>query len=182
MRILHREQKSEMGAAMASGMANSEMSRPQSSQDQLDQALGINPFLLYDSDAQDLIRSLAFVKTVKEGKDGGEPTESFTVLPKFAALAIQSGYTVRASNLTPIDAELGILSAKMVCRRIKMKMTEQEYEAGGALIVDAVLNSIIIPNNLSAIGGFIAKMTKVSPKSMEVTYREAKKAGEGFTP
>lgn len=159
---------------MAAGLANSENSRPQSSQDALDQALGISPFLLYDDEIQQLIRSMAFVRL----EDG-----TIRVNPKYAALAIQASYTSRASKFDPIDAEIAIREAYCVTRRIKMKMSEDEYEAGGALVVDSVLNAIIIPNNLSAINGFLAKLTKVSPKSMEVTYREDKrKQPESFSP
>lgn len=171
-----KKESSEMGKAMASGLAQSENSRPQSSQDALDQSLGIGPYLLYDNDIQQLIRSMAFVRN-EDGK--------IYVNPKFAALAIQSSYTPRASKFDAIDAEIAIREAYCIARRIKMKMTEDEYESGGALVVDSVLNTIIIPNNLSAIGGFTAKLTKVSPKTMEVTYREDKgrngKEG-GFSP
>lgn len=168
-------ESSEMGKAMAAGIVQSENQRPQSSQDALDQALGIGPYLLYDDDIQGLIRSMAFVK-----KEDGK----VYVNPKFAALAIQASYTPRASRFEAIDAEIGIRRGAMIFRRIKMKMTEAEYEAGGALVADAILNTIVIPNYLSAVGGFLAKLTKVSPKQMEVTYREDKgrKASESFTP
>lgn len=173
-----KKQRDEMGQSMAASIVNSDLSRPQSSQDQLDQSMGINPYLLQDKETMGLIQSLAFVR--------GE-SDDVTVIPKFAALAIQSGYTPRASNLSKIDAEIGIITARMIARRVKMKMTETEYEAGGALVVDAILNTIVTPNYLSGIGGFTAKMTKVSPRSMEVTYREdkgraGKSSGENFGP
>lgn len=159
---------------MAAGLAASENSRPQSSQDALDQTLGINPYLLYDEEALRVIQSLAFQKQ-EDGK--------VLVNPKYAALVLAAGYTPRASKLDPLDAEIMIRENYCVTRRIKMKMSEAEYEAGGALVVDSVLNNVIIPNDLSGVGGFIAKLTKVSPKSMEVTYREDKsKAKESFNP
>lgn len=171
--LRRKKERDEVGLSLAGSLANSETSRPQSSQDALDQSLGIGPYLLYDEDVQNLIRSLAFVK----GPDG-----NIRVNPKYAALAIQASYTPRASKLDPIDAEIAIREASCVTRRIKMKMNKAEYESGGALVVDAVLNAVIIPNNLSAINGFLAKLTKVSPKSMEVTYREGKGKNEGFNP
>jgi len=159
---------------MAAGIAQAENGRPQSSQDALDQALGIGPYLLYDDDIQRLVRSMAFVK----GEDG-----KVFVNPKFAALAIQASYTPRASKFEAIDAEIGMRRAAMIFRRAKMKMTESEYEAGGALVADAILNTVVNPNYLSAINGFLVKMTKVSPKSMEVTYREDKRKNAGsFAP
>lgn len=162
-----------MGAAMAAGLAQSENSRPQSSQDALDQSLGMGPYLLADDDMQRMIRSLA------SWKDDKNKTH---VNPIYAAMAVQASYTPRASFMDDIDTEIGILGARMVFRRIKMKMSEQEYESGGALIADAILNTIVIPNYLSARGGFMVKMIKVSPKSMEVTYREdkGKKPTEGI--
>ena len=170
----NKEEKNEMGQSMAMGLAASENSRPQSSQDALDQALGINPYLLYDEEALRVIQSLAFQRQ-NDGK--------VLVNPRYAALVLAAGYTPRASKLETIDAEIAIRENRCICRRIKMKMQEGEYEAGGALVVDATLNTIIIPNNLSGVGGFIAKLTKVSPKSMEVTYREDKsKTKESFNP
>lgn len=167
MRIFGRkEPKSDMGQAMAAGLAQSELQRPQSSQDALDQALGINPYLLYSEEAIALIKALA----IQPNKDG-----TYVVNPRYAALLIQADYTPRASFMAPIDAEIGIRRAAIMIRRIKMKMTEAEYESGGALVADSVHNTIITPNYLSGIEGKIAKLTKVSPKSMEVTYREAKK-------
>ncbi len=169
-----KEERNELGASMAAGLAASENSRPQSSQDALDQTLGINPYLLYDEETLRLIQSLAYQRT---------EDNRVLVNPKFAALAIASSYTPRASKLDPIDAEIAIREASCIVRRIKMKMTEAEYEAGGALVCDAILNTVIVPNNLSGVNGFIAKLTKVSPKSMEVTYREDKsKTREGFQP
>lgn len=169
MGIFRKKEKSEMGQAMATGLMQADQSRPQSSDDALAQSLGIGPYLLYDDDIQQLIRSIAF--QVKTGEDG--KTHAF-VNPKFAALAIQASYTPRASKFSGIDAEIAILEARCVVRRIKMKMSEDEYEAGGALVADAILNTVIIPNYLSGIDGFLAKLTKVSPKQMEVTYREDK--------
>jgi len=155
---------------MAAGIAQADSSRPQSSQDALDQSLGIGPYLLYDEEIQRLIRSMAFVKH-EDGK--------VYVNPKFAALAIQASYTPRASKFEAIDAEIGMRRAAMIFRRAKMKMNEAEYEAGGALVADAVLNTVVNPNYLSAVGGFLVKMTKVSPRSMEVTYREDKRKNVG---
>lgn len=173
-----KEERNEIGQSMAAGMAASENSRPQSSQDALDQTLGINPYLLYDEESLRMIQSLAFQK-----QEDGQGNSKVLVNPKFAALAIAAGYTPRASKLDAIDAEIAIREAYCIIRRIKMKMTEAEYEAGGALVCDAILNTVIIPNNLSGVGGFIAKLTKVSPKSMEVTYREDKtKNKESFSP
>jgi hypothetical protein len=169
---------SEIGQAMAIGVAQSDSARPQASQDALDQALGIGPYLLKDEEMQKLISSMAFVKRVDED---GKP--QIFVKPSYAALKIQASYTPRASKFKAIDAEIGMRRARMIFRRAKMKMTEAEYEAGGALVADAILNTIVIPNYLSAVDGFLVKMTKVSPRSMEVTYREDKsKNVRGFTP
>lgn len=171
-----------MGMALAAGLAQSENTRPQSSQDALEQALGINPYLLYDDDTMKLIRSLAFVP---QGRDKESGQVVYSVNAKFVALAIQSSYTARASKFEALDAEIMLREAYCIARGLKMNMTDDEYEAGGALVVDAVTNAIIVPNILSGVGGFMAKLTKVTPKSMEVTYREDKSkhpTGESFNP
>lgn len=168
--------------ALAAGVVNSENSRPQSSQDALEQALGINPYLLYDEETLKLVRSLAFVP-VRDDKTG--KVVKYIVNAKFVALAIQSSYTARASKYEPIDAEIMLRRASRICRDITMGMDDDEYEAGAALIVESVFNGIITPNILSGINGFMAKLTKVSPKSMEITYREDKNknpSGESFRP
>lgn len=167
--------------ALAAGVVQSENSRPQSSQDALEQALGINPYLLYDEDTLKLIRSLAFVPI----KDQSGKVVSYNVNAKFVALAIQASYTARASKYEAIDAEIMLRRASRILRDITMGMDDDEYETGAALIVEAVFNGVITPNILSGINGFMAKLTKVSPKSMEVTYREDKSknpTGESFRP
>jgi len=175
MGLLRRGEKSEMGMALAGGLANAENSRPQSSQDALDQVLGIGKLLFYDEDTLNMIRALAFQK---------QPDGKYLVNPRLAALAIASSYIPRASKLEPVDAEIGIREAEAEAILAKMKMTREEAEAGGGLIVDAILNTVIIPNYLSARGGFMAKLSKVSPKYMEISYREDKgrKADAGFAP
>lgn len=175
--LRRKQPRDEMGAAMATGIAQSEMNRPQSSQDQLDQALGINPFLLYDEDALRVIQSLAFQETAPgSGK--------FKANPEYAALFVQASYLPRASFLSAIDAEIGIRRASINLRHIQMRMSEDQFEAGGGIFVSSVLNTIIIPNFLSGVDGKLAKLTKVSPKSMEVTYREdrSKEAKGSFNP
>lgn len=173
--------KDEVGVALAAGIVNSENSRPQSSQDALEQALGINPYLLYDEDTLKLIRSLAFVpqRDPKTGQITG-----YDVNAKFVALAIQASYTARASKYEAIDAEIMLRRASRILRNITMSMNDDEYETGAADIIESVYNGIIVPNILSGVGGFMAKLTKVSPKSMEVTYREdkSKHPKESFSP
>lgn len=177
MGIFRREKKSEIGQQVATAIATSDNARPQSSQDALDQTLGIGKLLLSDEGTERLITALTMVQE----KDESGTVKNY-LKPTFAALRIQSGYTPRASRLDPIDVEIGIREGTCIFRRAKMNMTEAEYESGAALIADAILNAVVIPNYLSANKGFLAKLTKVSPRSMEVTYREGKKEREGFTP
>lgn len=164
MGLLRRE-KNEMGMAMAGALANSENTKPQSSQDALDQTLGIGKLLTFDQETLAMIRGLAFFKQ----KDG-----SIGVRPQFAVTAIGASYLARVSKLDPIDAEIGIREATAQAIMVKMKFTRSEMESGAGLVVDAIVNSVIIPNWLSGRGGFLAKLLKVSPKYMEVSYREDK--------
>lgn len=166
----------EMEMALGSQLIASENTRPQSSQDRLDESLGINPYLLADAQAVQMIRSLGYIETTEGGK------KVIRANPKFIALGIEISHIPRASWMGQLDAEIGIRNASCVCRRIKMKMSEDEYEAGGALVVDSVFHTLIVPGWLGAVDGRIAKLTKVSPKTFEVTYSEAKGKKEGFMP
>lgn len=171
---LLRKEKNEIGMAMAGAMAQSENSRPQSSQDALDQTLGIGKVLAYDEQTLALIRALAFHK---------KPDGSYGVNPRFAAIAVGASYLARVSKLTDLDAEIGIREATAQAILVKMKFTRDEMESGAGLVVDAILNSTTVPNWLSGRGGFLAKLLKVSPKYMEVSYREDKgRKGEGPFP
>lgn len=167
--------KDEMGAAMAAGAANADLNRPQSSEDALREAYGVNLLLLADEQPLRVVEALAFPRNA----DGSFANAN----PKFAALLVQCSYLPRASFLDKYDAEIGICQARINCRHITMQMTEEELEGGGGIFVQSVLNAVITPNYLSGIDGRLAKLTKVSPKSMEVTYREDKsKHKEGYTP
>lgn len=174
-RLKGQKAPNEMGAAMASGAANAELNRPQSSEDALREAYGVNLLLLADEQPLRVVEALAFPK--------GENGAFMPANPKFAALLVQCSYLPRASFLDKYDAEIGICQARINCRHITMQMSEDELEGGGGIFVQSVLNAIITPNYLSGIEGRLAKLTKVSPKSMEVTYREDhSKKKEGFTP
>lgn len=165
-----------MGMAMAGAIANSETNRPQSSQDQLDQILGIGKLLFYDEQTLALIQGLAVRKDEK-----GQLNANV----RFMVMAIASSYLARVSKLETVDAEIGIREATAQSIMVKMKLTRDEMEAGAGLLIDAILNTIITPNWLSGRGGFMAKLAKVSPKYMEVSYREDKgrKGNEGsFAP
>jgi len=161
----NKNEGSEVGKAMASGLAQAENSRPQSSADALAQELGINPYLLRDEDTLGLIRSLAFSR---------DSSGEVIVNPNFAALAISSSYLVRASKIDAVDAEILLRKTRVVFRHATMKMSEAEYESGAALICEAIYNHIITPNILSGINGFMSKLMKVSPKTMSISYREDK--------
>jgi hypothetical protein len=170
-----RKPEDDMGRAMSAGLGQAELGRPQSSQDLIDQSLGVNPLILSDEQATELINSLARVKHA----DG-----TIHVNPFYAALSVLASYIPAVRNLSPIDAEIASIDATCAARRLKMSMTRREYEGGGAVFIDAVLNSIIIPNILSSRKGFLVKMIKVSPKTMDISYREdkSKKTEDGFAP
>lgn len=149
---------------MSAGLAQAEISRPQSSQDALDQAYGINALIMSDQDSMTFIDAAAVQRTEKE----------IIANPNMVALRILSSYLPRVSFLTKDDALLGMLYARINCRHIAMSMTEDEFEGGGGAVINATLSTIINSNYVSGIDGKLAKLLKVSPKTMEISYREDK--------
>lgn len=95
------------------------------------------------------------------------PKMSKDYITKNVSLRILASPLIRGSYLDPIDAQLGRIRTRCILRRIKMKMTEADYEQGGSLIIDSV--GQILDNNYScAKNGRMALVTKVTTKSMEV--------------
>jgi hypothetical protein len=88
-------------------------------------------------------------------------------IPKNVAMAVLNSHLIRSSYIDPIEAQIGILNARCILRRVKMKMSEEEYERGGALVVDAAYEIIRI-NYLSAINGREALVMKSQSKTVNL--------------
>lgn len=162
------QQLSESEVAIAHGLTAAETGRQTSELEQQRQ-LAENGLLVNDPQLQSLIYGMGkSVWVDQEGILGTKGCKYDSCIPKYVALAILNSSLIRTSWLDPLEAQIQIVRTRRILRRIKMKMTEEDYETGGALIVDAV-GQIINANTLSAINGRTAKLVKVTAKSMEVS-------------
>ena len=89
------------------------------------------------------------------------------MIPKNVSMFVLQSHLLRSGYIDPLEAQIMLLDVRCQLRRVKMKMTEQEYEQGGALIVDAAY-TVIKDNILSSINGREILVMKSSSKSMEV--------------
>jgi len=165
------EQMSEMEVAVAHGLVSAETGRQTSELEQQKQ-LAENGLLVNDPHLQSLIAGMGksvFVDD-KNIMGGGKDKIYTSCIPKYVALGILNTSLIRTSWLDPLEAQIAIVRSRRILRRIKMKMTEDDYESGGALIVDAV-GQVNNANILSAVNGRTAKLVKVTARSMEVSVQ-----------
>lgn len=163
------DQMTETQLAVGHGLVAAESGRP-TSEIEHEKQLAENGLLVRDTRLESLLAGMCKNVFVDDqnvlGCGPGHKFES--AIPKYVALTILSSPLIRTSWLDPIDAQLAIIESRCIQRHIKMMMTEEDYENGGALIVDAV-GQIINTNFLSAINGRTAKLVKVTARSMEVS-------------
>ncbi len=139
--------------------------------------LGINQHMINDDRMRQFLEGMAIESHVE--KINNKDVIIRNAVPRYAAVYIASSSLIRTSIIDPIDAQIGILETRCLLRKVKMSMTEAEYENGGALMIDAV-KLVNETAWLDAQGGNKAKLLKVSPKSYEVTFRESNGQKGGF--
>lgn len=88
-------------------------------------------------------------------------------IPKYVAARILNSTLLRAGFLSEKEAAIMILENHCIFIRIKMKLSEEEYEAGGAIVLDAI-EQIVKSNILGSVNGRMAKLVKSRPNSYEV--------------
>jgi hypothetical protein len=109
-------------------------------------------------------------------KDPHSGQEYEGTIPKNVATSILSSHLIRTSYIDPLEAQIGIYNARCILRRTKMKMSEEEYERGGASMIDAVFE-IVRLNYLSAINGRISLVMKSQSKTVNLGF-----VGKGVGP
>jgi len=172
-KLRRKKEDPEFGKQLTYALAASEVGRTQPERE-LYQTLGINPFLIQDEPLSKLVRHLSMAV------DPTDETKQFTI-PRYLAAYILTTSLIRTSWISPSDAQLGILRSKRLLRRVKMGMSEEESESDMPLVIDGLFE-IIVTAYLDAIGGRKAKLTKVSPRTMEIQYSQMKRKTGGFLP
>lgn len=160
-RFKRNDHPSEVQYAIASGVASADAGRPPSDIDR-ERQLAENSLLMEDPDISSFLKGLCTIKY----KDVNNNDVSY-VVPKYVAAKILGTTLIRSSYIDKKESQLGIINSRCIMRRIKMKMSEQEYERGGALVIDA-LNEVVRLNYLCAENGRMALVMKSSPRSVEV--------------
>ena len=169
----------EMEWAVTNALAVAEQGRS-TSEAEREKQLAENSLLMLDQDLEHLVTGMCtYDAPVIEPSTGafkvdasGDTVTQKGVIPKYVAVRILQTPLIRGSYLDPQDVILGKIRTRCILRRVKMKMTEGDYENGGALILDAV-NQISDVNYSCAKHGRMALVTKSVPKSMEVRVGKA---------
>lgn len=179
-RILHRNVgMSPLQQQIVSNVMTGEGSRPLSDIE-MQQMLGINIHLIEDERLTRILEGMA-VYTVQNKDKEGNITESTEVDLAALVLRMLQSKLFHTAYTTPIGAEIGIIRSRCILRRIKMRMSDEEYEAGGSLLVDACQQHNTIAW-YDSIQGKKAMLMKITPRAVEVTVSERKMKKEGMMP
>jgi hypothetical protein len=167
----------ELSASIANGVSQV-MAGRQSSDIQQQRELAENAMIINDPEVDSLFQGMSrFTWTDTEGVMGTAGKEYTGATPKFVAAAILNSHLFRVGWVDAKDARVLILQAHSLILRIKMKLTEEEYEEGGAIVMDSAY-AIIKMNILGSVNGRIAKLVKSRPHSFDVTVGQGP-FGEG---
>lgn len=163
----------EIEYAIASGVAAADAGRSPSDTDQ-ETRLAENALMMRDSSLENFLKGLCTFEYPEIDLATGKPTgKNLTgIVPKYVAARILGSSKIRASYIDNREAQLGIINSRCIYRRIKMKMSEREYEQGGAVIIDALTEMNRI-DYLCAVNGREVLVMKSSPRSIDVKVGKA---------
>jgi hypothetical protein len=162
------KQRTDAENAFIHGVLAGDVSKAPDEQ-QLQRELGINLPLIEDDRVSGLLHGLAS-QLVTDG--AGNKDVQFDL--DMVALAVQTSHLIRTSFLGPLDAEIGMLRARRLLRKIKMKMSHEVFEAGGGNVVDSC-QQIIDSSYCDAVGGQKAMLLKVYERKYEIRTPGEKK-------
>lgn len=162
----------ELEQAVANGVSQNAIGRTSGDEEQK-RNLAENFMLLSDPGVVTLLDGMSryeWIDTdnVLRGNKNGVPEKYTGAIPKYVAARILNSTLLRSGYLSEKDAKIMILENHCIFIRVKMKLTEEEYEAGGAIVLDAI-EQIVKSNILGSVNGRMAKLVKSRPSSYEVT-------------
>jgi hypothetical protein len=164
--------------AYSHGLVVADSGRTQSEIEHI-RELGINRDLIDDDKLDQFLESFSMQTVLQpDPKDPKKMREVRIAVPRWAAVFIARSSLIRTSYMDPIDAAIGQIRTRRLLRKVKMSMSEEEYENGGALLLDAV-RLITDTAWCDAINGRKAKLLKVSPKTFEIQWRDQQKGQKG---
>lgn len=157
-----KDDKTDVKIALAHGILAGESQRQQLEQE-LMRDLQINIHIIEDENVVETIN--AFINYCAQ--QGELDFDLFALRNLVSKL-------IRASRLDRIDAYILTLEAQEILQRIEMNMSEDLVKAGVLNYIESI-NILLQTAFCDAIGGWKAKLLKVTPRYFEVTMPEAKK-------
>lgn len=127
-----------------------------------------NAFLMDDQHLSGLFSGMSrYTFKDEKGVLGEAGKEYEGAIPKYVAADIANSHLIRTGWTDERQARIMNWSFHAIFLRMKMMMSEEEYESGGALVLDSDYE-IVKMNVLSSINGRLAKLVKSRPHSIDV--------------
>lgn len=169
MGLFHRNPRkmTELEQAIANGVTQ-QMAGRQSSDEEQRRSLAEDYLMLKDTRTDNLLTGMSRYSFTDQDGSLGEKGKDYTgAYPKNLAIAISQSSLIRTGWISEKQAKIMVLeNASLYLRRVMM-MTEEEYEEGGELVMDA-LRKVDDMNVLCAINGRLSKLVKSRPHSIDV--------------
>lgn len=160
-------QMTELETAIANGCAQAAAGQ-QNSDVQQQRAMLENALLIDDQHVSGLLSGMSRYTFTDEKGMCGEPGKTYEgAIPKYVAIDMANSHSIRTGWIDERQARIMNWEYHAIFLRAKMMMSEEEYEAGGALVLDSNYQ-IVKMNVLSAINGRLAKLVKSNPRSIDV--------------
>jgi hypothetical protein len=164
--------------AYSHGLVVADSGRTQSELEQI-RELGINRLMIDDDKLDQFLESfsikIAYIPDPKDPK-GKKMVPVKIPVHKWAAVFMARSSLIRTSYVDNIDAQIGMIRSRRLLRKVKMTLSEEEYEEGAALLLEAV-GMICDTAWCDAIDGRKAKLMKVNPKTFEIQWKGEQKKG-----
>ena len=166
----------DLQASVANGVAQVAAGL-QSSSEQQQRELRENAMLINDVNITNLLEGMSKIEfTDVDGILGEKNGKHIYAVPKYVAAAIASTHLMRTGWIDERQAEIMDLEMQSMFLRMEMQFTEEEYEQGGSLILDALYENVKM-NIYSAVNGRISKLVKSHPHNIDVTVGQGNKEG-----
>ena len=169
-------QMTELSQAVANGVSQQAAGK-QSSETEQQKRLLENDVIMVDRNLQDLYRGMSQFTYTDEDGIIGEKGEQYTgAIAKNVAISILMSPLIRTGFISEKDARIAKWQAHRLITRRKMQLSEEEFEEGGALVLDS--SNMIIDNNLNgSINGRITKLVKMNHSGIDVTVGPPQQRG-----
>ena len=140
----------------------------QSSDEEQRRTLAEDYMLLKDPKVENLLYGMSKYQWCDtEGSLGPANQVYEGTLPKNVAISVSQSTLIRSAWISEKQSQIMVLENESFYLTRTMLMTEEEYEEGGELLMDA-LNKVDDINVLCAINGRLGKLVKSRPHNIDV--------------